>query len=116
MNTTIPPRQAHLAPRTGLGRWTVALAAAAVAATAASVVAFATGLVEPADSFTDKPLLTVWGIIIVVSSTASVVTGALAMLRRQDWATLVIAATVAGVLVAVLGWQQVFEGMNWLEG
>ena len=103
-------------PRSRLGQWTVALAGVAVAGTAAAILGFATGLLEPADGFTDKPLLTIWGIVMVVSSTASVVTGALAMVRRHDRATLVVAATIAGLLVAALSWQQVFEGLNWLEG
>lgn len=105
-----------MAPRSRLGQWTVALAGVAFAGTVAAVAAFATGLVEPADGFTDKPLLTLWGIVMLSSSTASVVLGALAISRRRDRTVLVITATVVGALVAILSWQQVFEGLGWLEG
>ena len=71
---------------------------------------------EPADSFSDKPLLTIIGFTIVASSTAAVMAGALAMLRRHDRTWPVVVATVVGLLVAVLSWQQIFEGLGWLKG
>lgn len=116
MNTAVSRWHVPMAPSSRLGQWTVALAGVALAGTVAAVIAFATGLVEPADSFTDKPLLTVWGIVMVASSTASVVIGALAMFRRRDRTLLVITATVVGALVATLSWQQVLEGLGWFEG
>jgi hypothetical protein len=104
----------HIAPRGRLGWWTVALAGVAFLGTAALVIAFANGL-ERADSFSDKPLLTITASAMLASSTAAVITGTLAVFRRHDHAWPVVVATVVGFLIAALSWQQVFEGLGWLE-
>lgn len=77
--------------------------------------AFALGM-EHADSFSDKPLLTLAGVGILASGSTSVLTGALALMRHHDHSWLVLAATVFGVLVTGLTLQQVAEGLGWLNG
>jgi small neutral amino acid transporter SnatA (MarC family) len=102
-------------PETHLGEWTAWLAGLAFGGTVALAVAFALGM-EHADSFSDKPLLTVAGVAILASGTTSVVTGALALMRRHDHSWVVVSATVFGVLVTALALQQVSEGLGWLSG
>lgn len=77
--------------------------------------AFALGM-EHADSFSDKPLLTLAGVGILASGSTSVLTGALALMRHHDHSWLVLSATVFGVLVTGLTLQQVAEGLGWLNG
>ena len=98
---------------TQLGRWTISLAGLALGGTAVRAIAFSLGL-EPADSFTDNWLLTGAGAAILASGAASVVTGALAFLRRHDRSWMVLSATGLGVLVTALSLQQVAEGLGWL--
>jgi hypothetical protein len=100
-------------PETHRGKWTAWLAGTACGGTVALATGFALGM-EHADSFSDKPLLTLTGVAILVCAAASVVTGALALTRHYDQSWLVVSATVVGGLVTALTIQQVAEGLGWL--
>ena len=102
-------------PEIHLGEWTAWLAGLAFGGTVTLAIAFALGM-EHADSFSDKPLLTLAGVAILASGTTSVVTGALALMRHHDHSWVVVSATVFGVLVTALALQQVAEGLGWLSG
>lgn len=99
-------------PETRLGTWAAATAVLALGGTVALAVGFALGL-EQADSFSDRPLLTLAGGAVLASGVASVVTGLLALVRRHDRSWLVVAATVVGAVVTVVITQQVVEGLGW---
>ena len=60
------------APRSHTGRWSVALAAGAVAGIALSIVGFATGVLESASGFSENWLLTGWGLAIAALGVAFV--------------------------------------------
>ncbi|GAW52352.1 hypothetical protein PD653_4452 [Nocardioides sp. PD653] len=100
-------------PETHCGRWTAWLAGIACGGTVALATGFALGM-EHADSFSDKPLLTLAAVAILVSAAASVVTGALALTRHHDHSWLVVSATLVGGLVTASTLQQVAEGLGWL--
>ena len=99
-------------PTTHLGTWTAWLAGLSVGGTVALALAFALGM-ERADGFADKPLLTLAGVAILACGTTSVLSGALALMRHHDRSWLVLSATVLGVLVTALMFQQVAEGLGW---
>lgn len=101
-------------PESRVGWWTVSLAGLALGGTLGLAVAFAFGL-EPADSFSDNWLLTGYGIALLASAVASVVTGAVALVRHHDRSWVVVTATVAGTLITVLMLQQVAEGVGLLS-
>ena len=101
-------------PGTQLGTWTTWLAGLALGGMVATAIAFAAGM-EHADSFSDKPLLTLAGAAILASGASSVVTGALSLTRHHDRSWLVVSATVLGVLVTAVMLQQVAEGLGWLS-
>jgi hypothetical protein len=101
-------------PETQLGKWTLWLAGLAFGGTVALAIAFALGM-EHADSFSDKPLLTLAGVAILASGATSVMTGSLALMRHHDHSWLVASATVCGLLVTALTLQQVAEGLGWLS-
>lgn len=105
----------HWSPETRMGRWATSLAGVALGGTVASAIAFSLGM-EHADSFTDKPLLTLAGLAILASGATSAVTGLLALVRRHDRSWLVLSATGVGVLITALMLQQVAEGLGWLSG
>ena len=114
MRTTVwKDHHAGWSPESRAGWWTVALAGLALGGTLGLAVAFAVGL-EPADSFSDSWLLTGFGVALLVSAAASVVTGALALVRHHDRSWVVVTATVAGALITVLTLQQVAEGAGLL--
>jgi hypothetical protein len=92
----------------------VSLAGVALGGTLALAAAFALGM-QPADSFTDSWLLTGYGVALLLSATACVVTGALALARHDDRSWVVVTATVAGAVVMVLMLQQVAEGSGLLS-
>lgn len=101
----------HWAPDSRIGKWTVALAAGAVAGLVLTGVGFATGVLESAPSFTDNWLLTGWGAAVLVSGAASVVTGALSIVRRHDRSWTVLLATCLGLLVAAVMLNEVAQGL-----
>jgi hypothetical protein len=105
----------HWLPETHVGKWALSLAGLAVGGTVALAIAFAAGL-EPVDSFTDNWFLTVAGLAILASATASVLTGFLALIRGHDRSWTVVSATGLSVLVTALMLQQVAEGLGWLTG
>lgn len=113
------PLQTHhgmrWSPETRMGRWTLSLAGLAVGGIVASAIAFSLGM-EHADSFSDKPRLTLAGFAILASGATSVVTGLLALIRRHDRSWWVLSATGLGVLTTALMLQQVAEGLGWLSG
>ena len=115
--TTYSKNDHHMGwpPQSRLGTWTLTLAGLAVGGTVISVIAFASGLVESADGFTDNWFLTGSGAAILASAAASVVTGGLALFRRHDRSWLVVLAFAFGILVTALTLQQVGEGLGWLE-
>lgn len=100
-------------PETHRGKWTAWLAGFACGGTVALATGFALGM-EHADSFSDKPLLTLAGVAILASGATAVVTGALALIRHHDHSWLVVSATLVGGLVTALMLQQVAEGLGWL--
>ena len=114
MTTPHTPEGMQWAPETRLGTWTARLAGLAVGGTVALAIAFALGM-EHADSFSDKPLLTLAGVALLASGATSVVTGAWALVRCHDRSLLLVTATVSGVLVTALTLQQVAEGLGWLS-
>ena len=115
MRTTVwKDHHSGWSPESRVGWWTVSLAGLALGGTLGLAVAFALGM-EPADSFSDNWLLTGFGFALLASAAASVVTGALALVRHHDRSWLVVTATVAGTLVTLLTLQQVAEGIGWLS-
>ena len=117
MNTSTPKTHHGMqwSAETHLGTWTARLAGLAVGGTMALAIAFALGM-ERADGFSDKPIITLVGVAILASASTSVLTGALALMRRHDHSWLVLSATVFGVLVTAVTLQQVAEGLGWLSG
>lgn len=114
MRTTVwKDHHSGWSPESRVGWWTVSLAGLALGGTLGLAAAFALGL-EPADSFSDSWLLTGYGLALLVSAAASVVTGALALVRHQDRSWVVVTATVAGTLITLLMLQQVAEGVGLL--
>lgn len=103
----------HWNPVSQVGRWALGLAGIAVAGTVALALAIGAGL-KDADGAAADWFLAVWGVAILVSATASAVTGLVALFRAHDHAWWVVGATVLGVLAAALMLQQVFEGLGWL--
>lgn len=98
---------------TRIGKRTISLAGLALGGTTVLASAFSLGL-EPAESFTDIWLLSGAGAAILASGAASVVTDAMAFIRRHDRSWMVNAATGFGILVTTLMLQQVAEGLGWL--
>jgi hypothetical protein len=102
-------------PTSRLGRWSVVLAGLAVCGTLALAGAFQLGILETAESFSDNWLLTGLGAAQLAVGAGAAVTGVLARVRQHERSALVLAATVLGLLVAMLVLQQVGEGLGWLE-
>ncbi|HET7279801.1 MAG TPA: hypothetical protein VFJ22_17110 [Dermatophilaceae bacterium] len=94
-----------------IGQWTLALSGLALAGVVLLGVAFAVDLVESAESFTDNWLLTGWGLVILASGAASVVLGAVAIIRRHERSWMVLLATLVGVLVTALMLSEVAQGL-----
>jgi hypothetical protein len=92
----------HWLPGSRVGWWAVALAGFTVGGVVLEFLAFAVGVVEPADSYTDSWVQLVWGACIWASAVAALVTGVVATLRRHERSWLVRAATVLGLLPVVL--------------
>lgn len=94
---------ARLLPHSRAGRWSVALAAVSVACiTVLVLVVYVLGIVDPADSYTDDWLQATWGFVIWTTAVASLVAGAVAIIRRHERSPLVIAAALLGLLPVVL--------------
>jgi hypothetical protein len=102
-------------PQTRPGTWTVGLATLGLGGIVALAAAIGVGAVEPGEGFTDSWLVTGWGIAILLSATASVATGGVALVRRHDRSWGVVAATAVGTLVTVATLMQVAEGLGWLS-
>lgn len=95
-----------------IDRWTVALSGLAFAGVVLLGVAFALGWVESAESFTDNWLLTGWGLVILASGAASVVAGAIAIIRDHERSWMVVLATLVGLLVTALMLSEVAQGLS----
>jgi len=90
-------------PHSRTGRWSVTLAGVSVACILLLVlVVHVLGLVEAADSYTDDPAQTAWGLLIWASAVASFVVGVVAIARRHERSLLVMAAVLLGILPVVL--------------
>ena len=89
-------------PVSHAGRRAVALAGLCVGGVALLVLAFALGIVEPADSYTDSWAQLVWGLGIWACGVAAVVTGFVAIVRHHERSWMVVLATVLGLLPLVL--------------
>jgi predicted transcriptional regulator len=90
------------------------LAALAAVGTAALVIAFAIGL-EPAVSFSDNWLLTGAATAVTATAIGSALLGLVALTARHDRSWVVLAATIAGIVLSALFLQQVAEGLGWLS-
>ena len=99
------------APRSHTGRWSVALAAGAVAGIALSIVGFATGVLESASGFSENWLLTGWGLAILATAATSAVTGGLAIVLRHDRSWTVLGATLLGACALALLLHEVAQGL-----
>jgi hypothetical protein len=97
-------------PESRVGWWAVALAGLTVAGVVLIALAFALGVVEPADSFTDNWVLTVGGLAIWASGVSCVVAGAVATIRRHERSWMVLVATLLGLLPAALLLSEVAQG------
>jgi hypothetical protein len=104
-------RGTRAAPESRTGKWTVALATASLAGIVLSAVGFATGVVTSASSFSDNWLLTAWGAAVLATAVASVVAGALAIVRRHDRAWTVFLATGLGLVVTTVMLNEVAQGL-----
>lgn len=104
----------HWAPRSRDGRWATILATLALGGTVALAVSLATWLERP-ETFSDNWWVFAAGTAILASAAASVVTGAVALLRRADHSWSVLAGTLVGLLVTLTTLQQVAEGLGWLS-
>lgn len=98
-------------PGSRTGRWTVALAVASVAGIVLLALAFALGLIETADSFSDNWLLTGWGVAILASGAASVAAGALAVIRHHERSWTVLLAALIGLLTTAVILHEVAQGL-----
>ncbi|HET8960167.1 hypothetical protein [Nocardioides sp.] len=99
------------APTSHVGRWSVALAAGAVAGVALSVVGFAAGVLESASGFSDNWLLTGFGLAILATAAASAGTGGMAMVARHDRSLTVLLATILGTCALALVLNEVLQGL-----
>jgi hypothetical protein len=92
----------HWTPETRLGRWAVVMAGLSLAGVVLLVLGFVTGVVEPADSYSDSRGQAVWGLLIWASAIAALVTGVVATMRAHERSWLVRGAVVIGLLPPVL--------------
>lgn len=109
--STMTHHGVHWSPESRTGRWTVALAATALAGLVLLALGVGLGLVESAASFSDSWLLTGWGVAVLGSALASVVVGALAVVRRHERSWTVYLAALFGLLVAAVLLQEVAQGL-----
>jgi len=89
-------------PESRVGRRAITLAGLSVAGVVLLVLAFALGLVEPADSYTDSWAQLVWGLGIWACGIAAVVTGVVAIVRHHERSWMVLLATALGLLPLAL--------------
>jgi hypothetical protein len=99
-----------------MGKWAVALATGSVLGVVLSVVGFTIGVMESAPTFSDNWLLTGWAVAVLGSGAASVVVGALAILRRHDRSWMVLLAACVGLFVAAVMLNEVAQGLGLLTG
>jgi hypothetical protein len=89
-------------PGSRVGRRAITLAGFCVAGVVLLVLAFALGIVEPADSYTDSWAQLVWGLGIWACGVAAFVTGLVAIARHHERSWMVVLATVLGLLPLAL--------------
>jgi hypothetical protein len=89
-------------PGSRVGRRAITLAGLCVAGVVLLVLAFALGIVEPADSYTDSWAQLVWGLGIWACGVAAFVTGLVAIARHHERSWMVVLATVLGLLPLAL--------------
>jgi hypothetical protein len=89
-------------PGSRVGRRAITLAGLCVAGVVLLVLAFALGIVEPADSYTDSWAQLVWGLGIWACGVAAFVTGLVAIVRHHERSWMVVLATVLGLLPLAL--------------
>lgn len=92
----------QLMPESRAGWSTVALAGLTVVSVVLILLAFALDVVDPADSFTDSWVQTMWGLSIWATGVASVVVGVVATTRRYERSWMVLPATLLGHLPVAL--------------
>ena len=88
----------------------------ALGATVVLVAGFQLGVLQSAEGFTDDWLLTAAGLAQLACAAAALATGVVARTRGRDRSPAVLAASLLGLLIALLVLQQVGEGLGWLEG
>lgn len=98
------------APETREGRLSVMLAGASFAGLLILTLSFAFGLVESVETFSDNWLLVAWGGAVLAAGAAAAVVGIVAS-RRGEHSWSVTAATVIGVLLAMLVLNEIAQGL-----
>ena len=97
-------------PESRVGWWCVALAGCTVGGVALEVLAFAVGLVEPAESYTDSWVQAGWGALIWASAVGALATGLVALFRLHERSWLVLTATLLGLLPVALLVSEIASG------
>jgi len=89
-------------PDSRVGRRAIMLAGLTVAGVVLLVLSFVSGIVEPADSYTDSWPQLMWGFGIWACGVAAVVAGFVAIARHHERSWMVVAAIVLGLLPLAL--------------
>lgn len=90
------------APESRVGRWAVALGALTLTSVVLILLSIAYNVVDLPDSFSDNWLFGVWGLTIWATGLASMVTGAVAIIRRHErsWMVVLISPRLTGEVYA----------------
>ena len=89
-------------PESRVGWWTVVLGGLTLTSVVLILLLLALDLVDLPDNFGDNPAFGAWGLSIWVTGVASVVTGVVAIARREERSWMVLVATLLGFLPVVL--------------
>ncbi len=95
-------REVRWSPDSRRGQWAVAMAGCTIGGVVLLVLGFASGVVEPADSYADGGWQALWGLFIWASAIAALVVGTLAVRRAHERSWLVRGAIAVGLLPPVL--------------